>query len=268
MSGEPEPLRSAFELRYNTLLNTYRPDDEERILILLENNLAEYHRQREEKAHARRRTHRRGLRARLYAMLDILAAERLMDRSGDLKTKGLVARHIFNPWEIAVTQVLLDGSLARLEPAAVVEAMSLFLPSKFAAPEEEPRRASYARRLHRARRSPTPMEEVEATIEATVTRLCGREARHGIELTPEWIKPDHHFVRAWCAHGRLSEAVEEYQVPAGDALQLLGQTLDLLEQCTHALAAVFGQGDHHVAVLRRAIEAISQDGKLERLLGL
>jgi superfamily II RNA helicase len=268
MSGEPEPLRSAFELRYNTLLNTYRPDDEERILILLENNLAEYHRQREEKAHARRRTHRRGLRARLYAMLDILAAERLMDRSGDLKTKGLVARHIFNPWEIAVTQVLLDGSLARLEPAAVVEVMSLFIPSKFAAPEEEPRRVSYARRLHRVRHPPTPMDEITATIEATVTRLCGREARHGIELTPEWVKPDHRFVRAWCAHGRLSEAVEEYQVSAGDALQLLGQTLDLLEQCAHALAAVFGQGDHHVAVLRRAIAAISQDGKLERLLGL
>src|SRR3954471_5125365 len=72
MSGEPEPLRSAFELRYNTLLNTYRPDDEERILILLENNLAESHRQGEEKVHGRR-TPRRGLRARLYAMLDILA---------------------------------------------------------------------------------------------------------------------------------------------------------------------------------------------------
>src|SRR5207248_324979 len=142
MSGEPEPLRSAFELRYNTLLNTYRPDDEERILILLENNLAAYHRQREEKGTpTRRRTHRRGLRARLYAMLDVLAAERLIERTGDLKTKGLVARHIFNPWEIAVTHVLLDGSLARLEPAAVVEVMSFFIPSKFAAPEEEHRRA-------------------------------------------------------------------------------------------------------------------------------
>jgi hypothetical protein len=29
------------------------------------------------------------------------------------------------------------------------------------------------------------MEEIEATIETSVTRLRSREARHGIELTPE-----------------------------------------------------------------------------------
>jgi superfamily II RNA helicase len=268
MSGEPEPLQSAFELRYNTLLNTYRADDEERILVLLENNLAEYHRRQEARERGRRRERRRGLRTRLYAMLDVLYAERLMDRDGDLKTKGLIARHIFNPWELVVTAVLLDGSLAHLEPAGVVEALSLFIPSKFAAPEDEPRRAYYARRLHRPRRPLSPLDEIAATIETLVTRLRGREGRQGIELTPEWTKPDHRFVRAWCEHGRLSETVEEYEVPAGDALQLLGQTLDLLEQCVHALSDVFGADDHHVAVIRRAIAAISQGGKLERLLGL
>jgi superfamily II RNA helicase len=191
-----------------------------------------------------------------------------MDRDGDLKTKGLVARHIFNPWEIAVTQVLLDGSLAALEPSEVAEAISLFIPSRFAAPEEEPRRGVYVRRLRTPRRPATPREEIATTIETLVTRLRGREGRQGIDLTPEWTKPDHRFIRAWCEHGRLSETVEEYQVPAGDALQLLGQTLDLLEQCVRALTDVFGPDDAHVAVIRRALTAISQGGKLERLLGL
>ncbi len=112
------------------------------------------------------------------------------------------------------------------------------------------------------------MEVIEETIVTTVTRLRGREERHGIELTPEWTKPEHGFVPAWCNHGRLSETVEEFGVPAGDALQLLGQTLDLLDQCARALADVFGPDDHHVVVMRRAAEAMSHKGKLERLLGL
>ncbi len=289
MSGEPEPLRSAFELRYNTLLNTYRPEDEERILYLLENNLAEYHRRLNERApggpgRSLARPQRRGVRSRLYAMLDVLAAERLLDRTGDLKTKGLVARHIFNPWEIAVVQVLLDGSLARLEPAEAAEVMSLFIPSKFAPPADRDRgdggrRDGRGRRdrqdgysARRARydrtRVPTPREEIEAAIEAAVARTRGREGRQGIELTPEWNRPDHRFVGAWCGHGLLGELVEKFGVPAGDALQLLGQTLDLIDQAIHALAGVFGSDDHHVAVLRAAAEALSRDGKLERLLGL
>ncbi len=276
MSGEPEPLRSAFELRYNTLLNMYRPDDEERILYLLENNLAEYHRRQNERAPGRGkgRPQRRGARTHLYAMLDVLIAERLLDRSGDLKTKGQVARHIFNPWEIAVVQALLDGSLAGLDAAEVAEVISLFIPSKFVSPEggrdgRDGRDGYHARRLRYNRtRDLTPREEIEATIEATVARLRGREGRHGIELTPEWSKPDHRFVRAWCGHGLLGELVEQFGVPAGDALQLLGQTLDLLDQGIHALADVFGPDDHHVAVLRRAADALSHGGKVERLLGL
>ena len=268
MSGEPEPLQSAFELRYNTLLNTYDPDGEERILVLLERNLAEFHRQREQKVKAhgrnRQREHRRGLRRRLYAMLDVLAAERLIDRGGDLKTKGLVARHIFNPWEIAVTQLLVDGTLSHLTPEEVVEAISLFIPSKFEAVEAPLR----PRRAHHPRPTLTPVEEVALTIEAAVARVCGREGRQGFNLTPEWVKPDHRFVRAWCAHGMLSETVEEYELPAGDALQLLGQTLDLLDQCAHALSAVFGPDSPQVAPLRQGSAAISQGGKLERLLGL
>jgi len=66
----------------------------------------------------------------------------------------------------------------------------------------------------------------------------------------------------------LGELVEQFGVPAGDALQLLGQTLDLLDQGIHALADVFGPDDHHVAVLRRAADALSHGGKVERLLGL
>ena len=278
MSGEPEPLRSAFELRYNTLLNTYRPEDEERILYLLENNLAEYHRRLNERVPGRggAKERRRGLRSRLYAMLDVLSAERLLDRTGDLKIKGQVARHIFNPWEIAVVQVLLDGSLAGLEPAEAAEVMSLFIPSKFAPPDRgggrggEGGRGGYdARQLRHSRsRALTSREEIEATIEATVARLRGREGRHGIELTPEWARPEHGFVGAWCGHGLLGELVEAFGAPAGDALGLLGQTLDLIDQGTHALADVFGPDDHHVDVLRRAAEALSRGGKLERLLGL
>jgi len=281
MSGPPEPLESAFELRYNTVLNLYRPDDEQRILNLLENNLAAFHREQEEQreqrgANRRHPPRRRGGQSRLYAMLDVLTSERLMDRSGDLKTKGVVARHIFNPWEIAVTTLLLDGSLASLEPPETAYVISLFIPSKFVAPSfDEPRhgRGGYesrrSRRQHlKGTRSWTPMEVIEETIVTTVTRLRGREERHGIELTPEWTKPEHGFVPAWCNHGRLSETVEEFGVPAGDALQLLGQTLDLLDQCARALADVFGPDDHHVVVMRRAAEAMSHKGKLERLLGL
>jgi len=274
MSGEPEPLRSAFELRYNTLLNTYRPEDEERILYLLENNLAEYHRRQNERAPGRgkARPPRRGLQTHLYAMLDVLSSERLLERSGELRTKGQVARHIFNPWEIAVAQVLLDGSLARLEPADVAEVMSLFIPSKFVPPEDRGGRGRDSYSARRARynrtREMTPREEIEATIESTVARLRGREGRYGIELTPEWSRPDHRFVGAWCGHGLLGELVDAFGVPPGDALQLLGQTLDLLDQAIHALADVFGPDHHHVAAPRRAADAISHGGKLERLLGL
>jgi superfamily II RNA helicase len=264
MSGEPEPLRSAFALRYNTLLNTYSPDDEERILILLENNLGEFHRRREQESRGRPRERRRGQRALLYAMLEVLTAERLMGRDGRLKTRGRVARHIFNPWEIAVTHVLLDGSLSLLEPPEVAEVMSLFIPSKLSVAAPPPDR----RRRRRPQRPLTPREELLETIDDVVTRLRGREARHGLELTPEWQAPDHSFVRAWCSHGQLSETVEEFDLPAGDALQLLGQTLDLLEQGVHALTDVFGPDDEHVALQRAAIAAISQRGKLERLLGL
>ncbi len=264
MSGEPEPLRSAFALRYNTLLNTYSPDDEERILILLENNLGEFHRRKEQESQGKPRDRRRGLRALLHAMLDVLIAEGLMGRDGHLTTRGRVARHIFNPWEIAVTHVLLAGSLARLEPPEVAELMSLFIPSKLSANGQPFDR----RRLRRQRRPPTPWEELLGSIDDIVTRLSGREARHGLDLTPEWVAPDHRFIRAWCSHGQLSETVEEFGIPAGDALQLLGQTLDLLEQCVHALTDVFGPDDPHVALQRAAIAAISQHGKLERLLGL
>jgi len=267
MSGPPEPLRSAFELRYNTLLNTYRPDDEERIVRLLEDNLAAYHRRATAKARGLKPP-REASRTRLYTMLDVLTAEHLMGRDGVLKTKGLVARHIFNPWEIAVTSVLLDGSLAALEPREVARVMSLFIPSKFATPEPEGRGGYRARRALHTRRDLTPTETIEASIEATIARLRSREGRRGIELTPEWTKPDHRFVGAWCEHGLLSRLVEDYGVPAGDALQLLGQTLDLLDQCAHALAGVFESDDDRVVVVRRAVAALSHDGKLERLLGL
>ncbi len=261
MSGPPEPLRSAFELRYNTVLNLYQPDDEQRILTLLENNLAQYHREQEEKAMRGARPKRRNLKRQLYAMLDVLTGESLLDQQGVLKTKGLVARHIFNPWEIAVTTLLLDGSLATLEPPQAAHVMSWFIPSRFGASDEP-------RRPRRPARPWTRMDIIEETIETTITRLRGREERHGIELTPDWTKPEHGFVPAWCAHGLLSETVQEFGTPAGDALQLLGQTLDLLDQCGHALTAVFGSDDHHVAVMRRASDAMSHKGKLERLLGL
>lgn len=266
MSGEPEPLRSAFELRYNTVLNIYRPEEEERILALLENNLAHYQQLRAAGGRGRRRKGA-GLREGLQAMLAILKSERLLTHQGQLTRKGQVARHIFNPWELAVTALLLSDTLGLLEPAELAEVMSLLIPSKFG-PAAPPSTGPESRQRRDHERACSPRDHAVDLIARTVERLRRSEERHGIALTPEWEPPDHRFVRAWCVHGHLSETVEAFDVSAGDGLQLLGQTLDLLQHGERALTRIGRSGAARARLLRRAIDALSHDGKLERLLGL
>src|SRR5437773_860281 len=108
-------------------------------------------------------------------MLAVLVAERLLTRQGHLTRKGQVARHIFNPWELAVTEFLLGDALGRLEPAEVVEVLSLFIPSKVGAAVPPPLHSEL-----RGRRDPlpgsTPRDEVVQVIAQTIARVRGREA--------------------------------------------------------------------------------------------
>ena len=295
--GEPEALRSAFALRYNTFLNAYAPGAEDRILLLLDNSLSRYQDLQWQLQHARMREgmqehgrrHRgprtpdsrravtettlraamgRSDRRLVRSMRRILEQEGCLDAAGHLLARGAVAARIFNTWGIAVATLLLDGSLKALSPTEVAEVMSWFISSKFAVQAtrswhgQESVRSAYAAGL------PQHLAAIADVITMNITRHRHEEIALEVELTPPWELPNHRFVRSWCEQGLLAPLLEQTGAPPGDVLQVLGQTLDLLRQGQRALSETVGAEDPSARLLERATTAIGNNGKLLHLLGI
>jgi superfamily II RNA helicase len=306
--GEPEALRSAFALRYNTFLNVYAPGAEERILLLLEHSLSRYQdvrallkgrgedvfderssvpdegnrgrgrrrhgprdnpRERQELEATLRAELARGDRRLVRSMRRILEQEGCLDRRGHLLLSGAVAARIYNSWGIAFAALLLDGTLQVLTPAELAEVTSWFIASKFSEPPPGAWRwRSSGVRSPYAAGLSPHLAAIADGITMNVMRLRQQELALEVELTPPWELPNHRFVRTWCEKGLLAPILEQTGAPPGDVLQVLGQTFDLIRQGQRALAETVGPDDPADRLLEHALSAISSGGKLLQLLGL
>ena len=125
------PVTSAFAIRYNTVLNLWRPRDMERLRRAVAMSLREFQRfdrsaQRNEDWHvktsesaasaAQEQTLGKAAAQELYATVYVLRALGYIDEDDELSVRGRLLRAIFHPAGIMVADLLLSGALDELGP--------------------------------------------------------------------------------------------------------------------------------------------------------
>ncbi len=305
ITGELLPVTSSFVIRYNSVLNLWRPGDVKHLRRICASSLREYQRyvlweQREfirlEKleeraqkgkkagkkkgvasegavqAMAKRRKRigsyplSRAGAAELDGTIFALRALGYIDEFDELTLRGRLLRSIFHPAGIMIVELLL-GALDELTPAELAEVCSWFT-------------FDNDRRLNNRSVLNNHLLQVRRELWRIAQHVHNIEQQANIGISPS-IVPDFHGVAlAWSRGMSLSGLLRRIDLAEGDLLMLLNQTIDLLQQVQSAVGQALDATDiwiqesdtdeaHHSAqkkqARRRAIQLQTYRERLERL---
>jgi ATP-dependent RNA helicase HelY len=246
------PVTSAFTIRYNSVLNLWRPGDVQRLRVAVAASLREF--QRRGGASARRRgidydlapspggRDRRDRRrerpdwlsraalAELEGTIAVLRAIGYIERDDDLGVKGRLLRAIFHPAGMVLTELIVNGGLDELNPAELAEVVSWFTFD-----DDRPLRnfnqlsqrlLQVRRDLFDARRSVVDLEYAE-----------------GLALSPGIVEGFHSVALNWHRGFSLGGLLRRIDLAEGDLLVTLNQTIDLLQQVQGAVGQALDARD-------------------------
>ncbi len=269
ITAELLPVTSSFVIRYNSVLNLWRPGDIRQLRRICASSLREYQRyvlwehrelMRLEKLEQR---HQKGKKAGKKKGIASEAAAQAMEkqrkkigayplsRAGaaelegtifalralgyinerdELSLRGRLLQSIFHPAGILVVEMLLMGALDELSAAELAEVCSWFTYDS-------------DRRLYNHNILNTRLSQVRRELRGIVQRVHNIEQQARINFTPD-IVPDFHGVAlSWARGMSLSGLLRRIDLAEGDLLMLLNQTIDLLQQVQSAVGQVLDASD-------------------------
>ncbi|HKF36949.1 MAG TPA: DEAD/DEAH box helicase, partial [Ktedonobacteraceae bacterium] len=260
ITAELLPVTSSFVIRYNSVLNLWRPGDVRQLRRICASSLREYQRyvlwerreltrlekleQRQQKGKkkgiaseaAAQALEKRRQKIGAYPLSRAGAAELdgtifalhalgYIDAHDELTLRGHLLRSIFHPAGILVVETLLMGALDELSAAELADVCSWFTYDN-------------DRRLYNHSILNTHLSQVRRELRGTVQRVHTIEQQANINFTPD-IVPDFHSVAlSWARGMSLSGLLRRIDLAEGDLLMLLNQTIDLLQQVQSAVGQV------------------------------
>ncbi|OLC61983.1 MAG: hypothetical protein AUH89_01970 [Ktedonobacter sp. 13_1_40CM_4_52_4] len=270
ITAELLPVTSSFIIRYNSVLNLWRPGDVQHLRRICASSLREYQRyllweQREqtrlEKLEMRYHTNKQKVNKKrakavegatqalerrrrsigAYPLSRAGAAEldgtifalRTLGYIGSddtLTVKGRLLRGIFHPSGVLIIELIMLGALDELTAGELAEVCSWFS-------------FDNERRLNNRDVLNANSKRVRGELWRIEQHVHGIEERANIMFTPG-IVPDFHGVAlAWSRGMSLGGLLRRIDLAEGDLLMLLNQTIDLIQQVQSAVGQVLDARD-------------------------
>ena len=270
ITAELLPVTSSFIIRYNSVLNLWRPGDVQHLRRICASSLREYQRyllweQREltrlEKLEMRYPTNKQKVNKKrakavegatqalerrrrsigAYPLSRAGAAEldgtifalRTLGYIGSddtLTVKGRLLRGIFHPSGVLIIELIMLGALDELTAGELAEVCSWFS-------------FDNERRLNNRDVLNANSKRVRGELWRIEQHVHGIEERANIMFTPG-IVPDFHGVAlAWSRGMSLGGLLRRIDLAEGDLLMLLNQTIDLIQQVQSAVGQVLDARD-------------------------
>jgi superfamily II RNA helicase len=261
ITAELLPVTSSFVIRYNSVLNLWRPGDMAHLRRICASSLREYQRyelwERREKSKLERQERQaqkgkkagkkkgaasdgatealekrrkrigdyplsRAGAAELDGTVFTLRALGYIDEQEQLTLKGRLLRDIFHPAGIFLVELITRGALDELSPAELAEVCSWFT-------------FDHERRLFNRNILPADLLQARRELWRIIQHVREVEEQAGINASPG-IVPDFHGVAlAWSRGMTLGGLLRRIELAEGDLLMLLNQTIDLLQQVQAAV---------------------------------
>lgn len=250
------PVTSAFTVRYNTVLNLWRPGDLARLRRAVAASLREFQRRRvevtsagrrgrmsedvreryepngqEAQSEARRPTSlSRAALAELNATIYVLRALGYIGEDDALTVRGRMLRAIFHPAGIMICELVFSGALDELSPGELAEVMSWFT-------------FDSDRSLRNSLILPAQLVQARRVAQRTQRFVQEFESDEGLEMSPGIIDAFHSVALNWARGMSLSTLMRRIDLAEGDLLVTLNQTIDMLQQTQGALAQTLDARD-------------------------
>jgi superfamily II RNA helicase len=264
ITGELLPVTSSFVIRYNSVLNLWRPGDVQHLRRICASSLREYqrylqweHRERVRLERLEIRYHKSNMENKKRAKAVEGATEALerrrksigaypLSRAGhaeldgtifalralgyigqddQLTIKGRLLRSIFHPSGVMIIELIMLGMLDELSAGELAEVCSWFT-------------FDNDRRLNNHDVLSTNLKRVRNELWRIEQHVHGIEERANLYLTPGIVHDFHGVALAWSRGTSLSGLLRRIDLAEGDILMLLNQTIDLLQQVQSAVGQV------------------------------
>jgi superfamily II RNA helicase len=261
ITDELHPVISSFTIRYNSVLNLWRPGDTRSLRHICASSLREYQRyilweQREmqrlqklaqkqfkakkagkKKGHAsegaalalEKRRQKIGAyplsragAAELDGTIYALRALNYINPQDQLTLAGQLLRSIFHPSGIMLVDMLLMGVLDDLSAAELAEVCSWFTYDN-------------DRRLNNRNVLNNRLTQVRRDLWSIVQSVHRIEEQAQLPLSPTIVSEFHGIALSWARGVSLSGLLRRIDMAEGDLLMLLNQTIDLLQQLQSAV---------------------------------
>ncbi len=267
ITGELLPVTSAFVIRYNSVLNLWKPGDVQHLRRICASSLREYQRymlwelNELHRLEARHNKAKKSGKKKKGAASDgaALALEKRREKIGafplsragaaeldgtifalralgfigpdeQLTLKGRLLRSIFHPVGALIIELIVQGVLDELTVSELAEVCSWFT---FNTDKRVKNRNIVHEKLVQVRRQ----------LWHIVQHINGVEQRAGINFTPG-IAPEFHGVAlAWSRGMSLTGLMNRIDLAEGDMLMSINQTIDLLQQVQAAVGQVLDARD-------------------------
>ncbi|GAC1427518.1 MAG: hypothetical protein PVS3B3_16040 [Ktedonobacteraceae bacterium] len=267
ITGELLPVTSAFVIRYNSVLNLWKPGDVQHLRRICASSLREYQRymrweidelHRLELRHSKakksgkkkkgaasdgaalaleKRREKIGAyplsragAAELDGTIFALRALGFIGQDEQLTLKGRLLRSIFHPVGALIIELIVQGILDELTVSELAEVCSWFT-------FNTDKRVKNRNIVH------AKLVQVRRQLWHIVQHINGVEQRAAINFTPG-IAPEFHGVAlAWSRGMSLSGLMNRIDLAEGDMLMSINQTIDLLQQVQAAVGQVLDARD-------------------------
>ncbi len=262
--GELLPVTSSFIIRYNSVLNLWRPGDLQHLRRICASSLREYQRyllwelrelarleKLEMRYHKAKKTGKKRAKAVEGATLALerrrksigayplsragaaeldgtifsLRALGYIGQDDQLTIKGRLLRSIFHPSGVLIVELIMLGMLDELSAAELAEVFSWFT-------------FDNDRRLNNRDVLSTNLKRVRNELWRVEQNVHGIEERANLNFTPGIMHDFHGVALAWSRGMSLGGLLRRIDLAEGDILMVLNQTIDLLQQVQSAVGQV------------------------------
>jgi superfamily II RNA helicase len=265
ITGDILPVTSSFVVRYNSILNLWRPGDIQHLRRICASSLREYQRyllweinelhrlemryQKASKAKKKRKASvaawqalekrrekigsyplSRAGAAELDGTIFVLRTLGYIGQNDHLTLKGCLLRSIFHPAGMLIIELISAGVLDELSAHELAEVCSWFT-------YDNDRRLNNRHVIH------ARLAKVRQELWQIAQRVHGIEERANITFTPGIIPEFHGVALSWSRGISLSGLLRRIDLAEGDLLMLLNQSIDLLQQVQSAIGQLLDAKD-------------------------
>ncbi len=269
ITGELLPVTSSFVIRYNSILNLWRPGDIKHLRRICASSLREYQRyvlweqrelvrlekleqraQKSKKAGKKKGLASKGATqameqrrkrigayplsragaAELEGTIFALRALGYINEHDELTLRGRLLRSIFHPAGIMIVELILGGAFDELTASEIAEVCSWFTYDN-------------DRRLNNHNVLNNHLMYVRRDLWRISQHVHSIEQQANIGASPSIIPDFHGVALSWSRGMSLSGLLKRIDLAEGDLLMLLNQTIDLLQQVQSAVGQALDARD-------------------------